>query len=64
MLMNKEMNKLKRFYNAKDVAEMLEVSETTAYRIIKQLNDQLKNDGYIIIPGRISINYFESKVAI
>jgi len=62
--MNKEMNKLKRFYNAKDVAEMLEVSETTAYRIIKQLNDQLKSDGYIVIPGRISVTYFESKVAI
>lgn len=52
----------KRFYNAKEVASKLGVSETTGYRIIKKLNDELKEKGYIVVPGKISIRYFEEKV--
>lgn len=51
-----------RFYTAKEVSEILNVSETTAYRMIKKLNDELAKLDYIIIPGRIGRNYFESKI--
>lgn len=52
----------RRFYTAKEVSELLSVSETTAYRMIKKLNDELVKSNYIIIPGRIGKNYFESKI--
>ncbi|MBM7562525.1 transcriptional regulator [Fusibacter tunisiensis] len=55
-------NKSICFYNAKDVSDILGISLTSAYRIIKNLNDNLKKDGYIIVPGRISKKYFETKV--
>lgn len=60
--MSTVITEAKRFYNAKEVASKLGVSETTGYRIIKKLNDELKEKGYIIVPGKISIRYFEEKV--
>lgn len=51
-----------RFYTAKEVAIMLDISVTSAYRIIKDLNDDLKEDGYIVISGRIGKSYLESKI--
>ncbi|MBA9087506.1 transcriptional antiterminator [Fontibacillus solani] len=51
-----------KFLKATDVARLLQVSETTAYRIIKQLNDELKEQGKIVIAGKISRKYFEEKV--
>ncbi len=60
--MNKSIPAPNRFYTAKEIADLLTVSTTTAYRIIKQLNDELKEQGYIIVPGKIGRNYFESKI--
>lgn len=57
--MNKEEQK---FLRAEDVASMLGVSTVTGYRIIKQLNDQLKEQGYIVVAGKISKRYFNEKV--
>ncbi|MCT4686604.1 helix-turn-helix transcriptional regulator [Vallitalea sp.] len=51
-----------KFYTAKEVTEILGVSVTTAYRIIKKLNNELSEKGYITIPGKISKRYFEEKV--
>lgn len=48
----------KRFLNAKDVAEYMEISESMAYKIIKQLNDELKAKGYLTIAGKVSRIYF------
>ena len=53
-----------RFLSAADVSELLGVSSTTAYRIIKQLNDELKKQGKIVISGKIASRYFYEKVAI
>ncbi|NMM65511.1 helix-turn-helix domain-containing protein [Clostridium sp. P21] len=50
------------FYTAKDVSKILGISETSAYRIIKKLNNELLSKEYIVIPGKISKKYFESKV--
>lgn len=53
-----------KFYKASDVASILGVSETTAYRIIRNLNQELKQQGKIIVAGKISKRYFEEKVCL
>ena len=49
------------FYRAKEVAEILDVSVTKAYKIIRQLNKELEAMGYITIAGRVPIKYFKEK---
>ena len=51
-----------RFYRVKDVAEILDISENTAYKIMRELNKELEEKGKITVAGRISIKYFEEKV--
>ncbi|CAK7031767.1 helix-turn-helix domain-containing protein [Fusobacterium varium] len=52
----------KLFLNAKDIAKIVGTSEASAYRIIKELNEELKKKGKVIFPGKISKRYFEEKV--
>ena len=52
----------KKFLTAQDVAAFLGVSLSMAYRIIRQLNNELKNAGYITVSGKINRRYFEEKV--
>jgi len=47
-----------RFMNANDVMKALGVSESKAYKIIRELNEQMKAKGYYTIHGRISARYF------
>lgn len=51
----------KYYVEKKEVMEALGVADTKAFRIIKELNDQLKEKGYITIPGKVSRKYFEEK---
>ncbi len=51
-----------RFLTADDVAKMMNISKSTAYRVIRRLNDELDEQGKIIIHGKISRRYFEEKV--
>lgn len=53
-----------KFLNAEEVANMLDVSVVTGYRIIKKLNEELKMQGYIVVAGKISKRYFTEKVYI
>jgi len=48
----------KKFLTATDVAEILNVSRSTAYRIIRKLNDELNKAGKITVAGKISARYF------
>lgn len=52
----------KNFLDVNDVANYMGISIPTAYKVIRQLNDQLKKLGYITIAGRVSKKYFEEKV--
>lgn len=52
----------KQIVTAKDVMAALEVSESKAYGIIKQLNQELAANGFITIPGKVPIAYFEEKL--
>lgn len=47
---------------AKDIAEMCQISESKAYQIIKQLNDELKEKGFLVFRGRVSRAYFMEKM--
>ena len=49
------------FYNADDISVILTVSKPTAYRIIKRLNNELSNKGFIVVNGRVPKKYFDEK---
>lgn len=46
---------------AKDVATVLGVSIGTAYKVIRKLNQELEEKGYIIVSGKIPKAYWEKK---
>lgn len=60
--MTEQTSKEKRFLNAHDVAEILNISKSSAYRIIRKLNEELKKSGKITVSGRISSKYFFENV--
>lgn len=47
-----------KFLTVEDVAEILNVSTQIAYRVIHQLNDELKEKACVVVCGRISQKYF------
>ncbi len=51
----------KQFLKAEDVSAILEISIPMAYKIIRQLNDELRAMGYLTISGRVSRAFFETK---
>lgn len=48
----------KKFLTASEVAEILGVSRSTAYRIIHKLNSELEKAGKITVAGKVSAKYF------
>ena len=48
----------KRFLTAQDVMEMLGVSLSYSYKLIRRLNSELEADGFVTIKGRVSTQYF------
>lgn len=50
------------FIKAEEVAKELGVSKTYAYKLIRQLNDELREEGYLTISGRVSRAYFREKL--
>ncbi len=50
-----------RFYTAKDVSQMLGVSESKAYKLIKDMNNELAGKGYITLSGKIPKVFFNEK---
>ena len=50
------------FMRADEVARELGVSRSYAYKLIKQLNEELRKMGYITVAGRVSRRYFNEKL--
>lgn len=48
-------------YNAKELGEVLGVSESKAYSFIRQMNDELKGKGYLVVRGRVPAAYVEQR---
>ena len=46
---------------ATDVAKILGVSVGHAYKIIKKLNIELEQAGYLVIAGKVPRGYFEKR---
>ena len=61
-IMKLDTQQNRKFLSASDVATILDVSRSTAYRIIRRLNRDLEKSGKITIPGKISSKYFYENV--
>ena len=53
----------KKFIRVDEVAKELDVSTTHAYKIMRQLNEELKAKGYITIAGRVNRQYSISNIS-
>ena len=51
-----------QFMRAEEVARELEVSRSYAYRLIRQLNAELREKGYMTIAGRVNRQYFRERL--
>ena len=49
------------FITAKEVAELLGISKSKAYTIVRELNEELSAKGFITVAGRVSRKFFEEK---
>lgn len=55
-------NDEKLMLTAEDVAKILQVKESCAYRIIRQMNNELAAMGKLVI--RVNRHYFEKKISV
>ncbi len=51
-----------KFMRAKEVAQVLETSTSFAYQIIRQLNKELDEMGYMTVSGRVNRQYFYERI--
>ena len=51
-----------KFMRVEEVAAELGVSVSYAYKVIRRLNDELKEKGFVTIAGRINRQYFNERV--
>lgn len=54
-----DMNKM--YLTAEEIAEILGVSKGFAYRLIRNLNAELKAKGFIVVAGKLPTKYFKEK---
>ena len=50
-----------QFITANEVAEIMGISRTKAYQIVRSLNRELKEMGYITIAGKCPMQFFKQK---
>ena len=55
------MSATNTFITVPEIREVLSVSESKAYRIVRTLNEELTQKGYMVIPGRVSRHYFNER---
>ncbi|OUQ55785.1 ICEBs1 excisionase [Tyzzerella sp. An114] len=51
----------KIYITANELSEMLGISTGHAYKIIRQLNKELEQAGFIVISGKVPRRYFEKR---
>ncbi len=52
---------MKSYFTVNDVIEILGVSKSKAYKVIREMNDQLAKEGYLTVAGKVPRNYFEKR---
>lgn len=50
------------FMNVHEVAQTLTISESLAYKLIKQWNTELKKQGKFVLAGKINRNFFNKLI--
>lgn len=50
-----------KFLNVDDVMQILGISKSAAYKVMRDMNNELKKKGYVIIRGKVSRKYFEER---
>ena len=50
------------FVTAGEVAQDLGVSKPFAYKLVRQMNEELEAKGFITIAGRVSRKYYEEEL--
>lgn len=50
--------------NVEEVTKICKVKKGKAYEIMRQLNEEAKEQGYIVIRGRINSNYLYKRLGI
>lgn len=51
----------KMYISAKEVSEKLDISESMSYRLIRQMNEELKIKGFLTLSGKVSRKFFQEK---
>ncbi len=51
----------KIYITANELIDMLGISRAKAYNLIKEMNSELKREGYIVIKGKVPRAYFEKR---
>ena len=51
----------KIYYSAADIAAMLGVSTGKAYKILREMNKDLADRGFLTIAGKIPVEYFKER---
>lgn len=52
----------KVFVTAAEVSQDLQVSKPYAYKLVREMNDELKKKGYLTIAGRVSRAFYQEKL--
>jgi transposase len=61
-MVNEGKNGRSLYYSATDIQELLDVSRSVAYKLLKQMNEELAVQGYIVIPGKVPKKFFAEHV--
>lgn len=51
-----------KFLEVGDVMQILGISRSAAYKLMRQINSELEKKGYIVIRGKVSKKYFEERI--
>ena len=51
----------KQSLTAKDVSEIIGISDAKAYGLIREMNAELKEQGYLTVAGKVPIAFFKKK---
>lgn len=51
----------KQFLTAADVAEIIGISMSKSYELIRNMNAELEADGYLTVRGKVPAAFFEAK---
>ena len=57
----RKKNMYNDFIYPEEVSELLNIATSTAYKVIRSLNTELKNAGYKTRSGRVSRKYFNER---